>query len=335
MDFNSFQEIQTDELILRKITENHRQFISDMFNDPEVRKYYIVPKEAQQDYKSLVNYWFNDIEKGAGFAWIIYKKANGLFTSDKPCGFFAFEFRDSLKNARISYALVPKYRKQGIVTTTAQVVISKLKDVGVQTIEADIDKDNTDSEKLIQKLGFSTDKHSALVDPEMMRDGDIRFRYLWRKDLFDYSKLDFYIIKETDYSKLLAPGTNFRVWEEEVSDGPSFGFMSSILKPTGRYHFLFQGNITENVVGLSNDAINIYHVPWELIREVVAGTKRFMVFTGWGDPMSGGSPQFEGYEIGVESNVIYNMAINLKRQSPVHFAAEILNNVIGFENLKF
>lgn len=46
MDFKSLQEINEDSLILRRITENHRHFISDMFLDPENRKYYIVPKEA-------------------------------------------------------------------------------------------------------------------------------------------------------------------------------------------------------------------------------------------------------------------------------------------------
>lgn len=335
MNFQPLQEISTDKLILKRISEEHRQFISDLFQDPDIRRYYIVPKEAQQDYRQLVNYWFHDMSKGAGYAWVIYKKGTGLFSGDKPCGFFAFEFRDSLKNARISYALAPKYRKQGIVTSVAEIIIDKLKELGIQTIEADIDKDNTNSEKLIQKLGFTTDKRGAFVDPEMMRDDDVRFRHLWRKDLFDYTSLDFYVIKETDYSKLFAPGTNFRVWEEEVSDGPSFSFMSSFKKPTGRYHFLFNANTTEALVGLSPNNTNTYNVPWELTKEEIAGTKRFMVFTGWGDPMSGGNQQFEGHEIGVETHVIYNMALNLKRQSPVHFSADVLNKVIGFENLHF
>ena len=51
--------------------------------------------------------------------------------------------------------------------------------------------------------------------------------------------------------------------------------------------------------------------------------------------MSGGNHQFEDHEIGVETHVIYNMALNLKRQSPVHFSSEVLNKVIGFENLQF
>jgi RimJ/RimL family protein N-acetyltransferase len=57
-----------------------------------------------------------------------------LLSGDKPCGFFAFEFRDSLKNAHISYALAPKYRKQGIITMAIEIITDKLKELGVQRL---------------------------------------------------------------------------------------------------------------------------------------------------------------------------------------------------------
>lgn len=183
MDFTKLNELRKENLILRKLTENDRQFISEMFNDSSVRKYYIVPKEARQDYRNLVNYWLHDFEQGSGFAWIIIEKGNGIFSKDKACGFFAFEFRDSLHNARISYALKPEHRKKGIISKSAELVIDSLKSLGVKTIEADIDKDNLTSENVIVKLGFTTNKSQALVDPEMMREGEIRFRHLWKKDL--------------------------------------------------------------------------------------------------------------------------------------------------------
>ena len=119
MDFSKFLELKTDDLILKKISDTDRQFIETMFSDKDVRKYYIVPKEAQQDYRKLINYWLHDISNGSGYAWIIYQKGSGLFSSDKPCGFISFEFRDSLKNARISYALKPEFRKKGIISKCA------------------------------------------------------------------------------------------------------------------------------------------------------------------------------------------------------------------------
>lgn len=125
MNFHPLQQIQVENLTLKKISEQHRQFISNLFQDDDIRRYYIVPKEAEQDYRRLVGYWLSDIENGAGYAWVIYKKSAGMFSTEKPCGFFAFEFTDSVKNARISYALAKDCRKQGIITQSAELVLKK------------------------------------------------------------------------------------------------------------------------------------------------------------------------------------------------------------------
>lgn len=183
MDFTKLNELRSDNLLLRKLSENDRLFISDMFDDNLVRKFYIVPKEARQDYRNLISYFINDFAQGSGYSWIIYQKGNGLFSKNIACGFFAFEFRDSLKNARISYALKPEFRKKGIALKSTNIVIDALKSLGVTSVEADIDIDNPDSQKLVEKLGFTTNKGQALIDQEMMRDGEIRLRHLWKKNL--------------------------------------------------------------------------------------------------------------------------------------------------------
>jgi len=184
MDFTKLNELSTDNLILRKISENDRTFISEMFKDEDVLKNYIVPKEANQDYRNLMNYWLNDISNNSGYTWIIFEKEHGWFSREKPCGFFSFEFRGSLKNARISFALKPEHRRKGIIIKTAKFVIETLKSLGVTSVEADVNADNLISEKVVEKLGFSTNKKQAIVDPEMMSDiKNMRFRHLWVKDL--------------------------------------------------------------------------------------------------------------------------------------------------------
>jgi len=186
MNFNQINiELNNERLTLKPITQNDRIFINEVFQDKDIKHYYIVPKEAQQDYRRLVDYWLNDNKNGAGTCWIIYEKATNIFSRNKPCGFIAFEFRDTLKNARISYAILPKFRTKGIATLGSELIITKLKEQNVLTIEADIDQDNLSSEKVVEKLGFTANKGHVLVDPEMLRDGEIRLRALWKKHLVE------------------------------------------------------------------------------------------------------------------------------------------------------
>ncbi|MFW6272532.1 MAG: GNAT family N-acetyltransferase [bacterium] len=182
------KKIETNELILRPVDSSDQRFINEMFKDKEVRYFYIVPKEAQQDYKMLLDYWINDMQNGAGTCWIIIQKINGILLQNRNVGFIAFEFRETIKNARISYAILPKYRRKGIATQALSLVIDKLKQEGVEKVEADIDQDNFVSERVVEKLEFKTNKSQALVDPEMLRDGEIRIRALWKKDLVEINE---------------------------------------------------------------------------------------------------------------------------------------------------
>jgi len=341
MDFNRInQEIKAEKLFLKPITTDDRAFINGMFNDTEIKRYYIVPKEAQQDYKRLVDYWLNDIRNGAGTCWIINEKGNGIFARDRQVGFVAFEFRDTLKNARISYAILPEFRNKGFATNSVELIINSLKQEGVERIEADIDRDNLNSEKVVEKLGFTANKRNALVDPEMMRDGEIRMRALWFKELYDYSQLDFFVIKQPSFNILINSRTVFKVWEEEVSEGANFGFMSPFnrMKTTGRYHFSFNTNVTEKLVGISKDE-TVYNITWELLREESHKGKKFLVFCGWGDQMStgkiGGLPQFNYYEIGVEKPLFANLLANLMSNNSEFFSINKMKNVIGLEGFVF
>lgn len=186
MNFKNInQELENKELLLKPISKEDFGFINGLFNEPKIKFFYIVPKEAKQDYKNLVKYWLNDIKNGAGTCWVIHKIGSGFFSRNKKVGFIAFEFRKKIKNAQVSYAISSKYRREGIALAAAKLVIGRLKNEGVEQITADIDKDNVGSIKLVEKLGFKTNKSKALVDPEMMRNGDVRLRHLWKKELIE------------------------------------------------------------------------------------------------------------------------------------------------------
>jgi ribosomal-protein-alanine N-acetyltransferase len=184
MDVRSLNELKTENLTLRKVTIQDRDFISELFKDEEILKFYIVPDEINGQPSELLNYWLNDSATGSGFAWIITESTNSLFSSSQvKCGFIAFEFRGTITNARISYAIEKSKRDKGIISNAIELVLDNLKRLGVETVEADIDKENIASEKLAINLGFITDKSKALMDPKLAAQGIFRARHLWTKRL--------------------------------------------------------------------------------------------------------------------------------------------------------
>ena len=57
MDCSQLSELQEGNIILKKVTENDKIFVREMFKDHLVRKYYIVTEDVTQkpDYNSLFN----------------------------------------------------------------------------------------------------------------------------------------------------------------------------------------------------------------------------------------------------------------------------------------
>ncbi|WP_295676727.1 hypothetical protein [uncultured Mucilaginibacter sp.] len=148
----------------------------------------------------------------------------------------------------------------------------------------------------------------------------------------DHIDLPFYVIKEGDISKLLGPQTTFKAWPQAESQFDGMSFLTSDKMPTERYHFAFITPTAENMVGLDPKSTQLFNIPWELTEEETVGPKRYLIFTGWGDPFSGGQRQFEGHEIGIESLIIYDIIKKLMRKDPQIFSRKVIGNVIGLES---
>lgn len=333
MEFNKLnREIEDFNLLFVPVQEKDRNFINNMFDDKLIRRYYIVPKEARQDYRVLLDYWFNDMKNGAGTCWVIHKKSEGFFSSNKKVGFIAFEFRASLKNARISYAILPSYRRKGIAKKSIEIIIARLKNEGVDRVEADIDRDNSYSEKLVDKLGFTCDKSKALIDRDMMIEGDIRFRTLWARDLIDYTAFKYYILREKAFNTFINRNTVFKVFEDTSISDYSHGDGSV------KYIFSLSTSVSENLVGISDDT-TVHNITWELVREEIYKNRSFLILCGWGDPMttgvSDGLPQFEDYEVAIEKELFAGLIERLISGNPSFFSIDKMRQVIGLDSLSF
>jgi RimJ/RimL family protein N-acetyltransferase len=184
----------------------------------------LIPKEAGQDYRNISHYLLNDIRQGQGFSWIIIQKGSSLFSKYEARGFISFEFRDSLENVRINCAIKSEFRRKGIATKSINIVIETLKSMGITSVEADIYKDNETSEKLIVKLGFTTNKRGVLYDQEMASNDEIRFRHLWRKDLS---------LKTVNESEIKSGRLGLNASQSELIS--AFDIITTVIKSSGQH----------------------------------------------------------------------------------------------------
>jgi hypothetical protein len=147
--------------------------------------------------------------------------------------------------------------------------------------------------------------------------------------------MDFKLINENQFYQLLQ-GSKIKLLEEEIYT--DFNFFSPIndKKKTGKFHFVISSNVTEKLVGISNDNQQVFSVPWELIRVEEYQNNNYVIFTGWGDQANGiNNPQFEDYEIGVDLFVFINFIKIQLNENPNFYSKSTVNNVIGLENLNF
>lgn len=130
----------------------------------------------------------------------------------------------------------------------------------------------------------------------------------------------FYIMSNSAFSQMMTPNTEFNIWPEQGL--------------TGRYHLYFAADVTERLVGLSNDSTKVYHVPWELLREEYYQSEKYLVFCGWGDEPHGGHMQFNNYEIGIEQITFIRLIASQHLRNPDYFSVKRINNIIGLEGCK-
>lgn len=148
------QRIETNRLILRKITTNDA---SDMFNnwtsDVEVARYltWDVHKTIE-DTKEIISIWEQELEENGCYRWCIeLKDINEVIgTID------VIKLNINIESALIGYCMSRKYWNQGIMTE-ALIEVEKFlfERVGLNRIEAYFDIRNPASGKVMEKAGMS------------------------------------------------------------------------------------------------------------------------------------------------------------------------------------
>ena len=160
-------------LIYDSISIYDLDFIKSLFDDEDIRFYYILHEEHQQDISKFVKYIIDTQEKGTSLNYKI-SLYNGL-----PIGFIGGELR-RLSNGNIawniSYAIHPVFRNYGFATEALSAFTNYIKKYSICLAYLDISSSNVCSEAVARKAGYVKNQTTGYLDPE---HEELGFRFHW------------------------------------------------------------------------------------------------------------------------------------------------------------
>jgi RimJ/RimL family protein N-acetyltransferase len=157
--------IETERLILRKLSTDDAEFILDLLNQPSFIHY--IGDRGVRNLEDAKQY----ILKGAvtsyeRFGFGLYLTL--LKESEIPIGICGLVKRDSLKDADIGFAFLPQYWSKGYAFESASAVLAYARNtLGLKKILGITTPDNQGSIRVLEKIGLKFEKMAKLSEDEM------------------------------------------------------------------------------------------------------------------------------------------------------------------------
>lgn len=156
-NFTPFPVIETERLILKRITNDDVNEVFELRSNPETMKYIPRPLvKTTEDALEHIAMIEEKIVENTGINWGITLKGN-----PKVLGIIGY-YRLQPENyrAEIGYMLLPEFHGKGIITEAVNRLITYgFNNLKLHSIEAVIDPENFASEKVLQKCHFIKEAH--------------------------------------------------------------------------------------------------------------------------------------------------------------------------------
>ena len=179
--FSNYRALQSERLLLRKITRQDIPDIFEIYSNREVMLYFDdrYAFESIAEAEQMVSGYDKALHDKTGMRWGIVLKNTGKLVG--TCGFHAIS--DYHKRLEIGYDLNRDYWGKGIMKEALSLIIDHaFEHSEANRIEAFVEPPNTASRVLLEKLGFSLE--GTLRELEMCRGNliDIQLLSLLRKE---------------------------------------------------------------------------------------------------------------------------------------------------------
>jgi ribosomal-protein-alanine N-acetyltransferase len=171
----NFPQLETDRLVLRKLTYGDTDVVFTHFANEEVSRYVDAhPAENSNDAREIIG-WGNYLaDNKMGALWGIFRREDGPFLGQVNCVFRPDNnFSMNVHRAEIGYDLTPSYWGKGYMAEAIASVISFIfSNTSIDRIEATIHPENTRSHNVVERAGF-------------VKEGVLRQYVLWEGEHWD------------------------------------------------------------------------------------------------------------------------------------------------------
>ena len=159
--------LQTDRLILRRLTADDAEFVFELVNDPAWLRF-IGDRGVRNldDAREYIRKGPVDSYSRHGFGlYAIERKEGGL-----PIGICGLVKRDFLEDVDIGFALLPAFRGRGYAREAARATMTYAREtVGLGRIVAITSRDNDASGRLLEAIGLRFEK-MIRISPDSPED---------------------------------------------------------------------------------------------------------------------------------------------------------------------
>ncbi|HEX6291522.1 MAG TPA: GNAT family N-acetyltransferase [Herpetosiphonaceae bacterium] len=153
--------LETERLILRRLTMDDLDALFALYRDPEIRKYFpegtLTYEETREELAWIIDVYYG--QHGFGL-WATIHKVTGQFIG--RCGLLPWTI-EGRAEVEVAYLLAKAYWGQGLATEAARAIASyAFEHLPIERLICLIDPENDASRRVAQKLGMTLEKDDLL-----------------------------------------------------------------------------------------------------------------------------------------------------------------------------
>ncbi len=146
------QNLQTERLQLRPVQPTDAEFILKGLSDKRVTQFYAVHYDTHEAVQEQMQFYHNLIETGTGMWWVFSLKGETELIG--ACGFSSIEPEN--RKGEIGFWLLPDHWGKGYIPEAARAITKYgFSELNLHRIEAIVEGGNDQSEKVLQKAGYT------------------------------------------------------------------------------------------------------------------------------------------------------------------------------------